>query len=317
MWRRVLGADTDATAVDFDWYESFIDQRLSGEINARGKLVPVDKRKPVRIRTVETDVLWLVWVYYWGARFKERRQDKRRLLPTGLVNLKELRQSVDNWPEVENVRRPVSTATRYEKVRAVAAQVTMETYVNGKRKRVPSYLREILDLAHHTGRRLSAILNLRHGDYCPDAEDEQGRELPYGAVTWRGEFDKQGKEWVSALNKEAQAAIQRIRKARPGVGEAPLFPSRDDPMQPLCRHVADNWLRKAEKLARLESQDGTLWHGYRRGWATARQHFPPTMTAHTGGWKSPETMQKCYQQTGLADQLQVVTAPVEVREKQA
>jgi integrase len=176
---------------------------------------------------------------------------------------------------------------------------------------------EILDLAFHTGRRLSAILNLRHSDYNPQVEDEQGRKLLYGAVTWRGEFDKQGKEWVSALNQQAQAAIQRIRRDRPGMGDALMFPSRDDPMKPLNRHVADTWLRKAEALAELESQQWTLWHGYRRGWATARQHLPATMTAHTGGWRSPATMQKCYQQTGLAEQLQVVTDPAEVWEREA
>ena len=68
MWLRVLGAETDATAVDLDWFEDFVTRRTSGAIDARGKQVPERERKPVRPRTVEADAHWLVWVFYWGAR---------------------------------------------------------------------------------------------------------------------------------------------------------------------------------------------------------------------------------------------------------
>ena len=93
-----------------------------------------------------------------------------------------------------------------------------------------------------------------------------------------------------------------------------MFPSKDDPMKPLASRVASSWLLKAEKLAGVPKQDGTLWHGYRRGWATARKDMPAVDVAASGGWKSVATMQKSYMDTGLADQLRVVTAPVEVRE---
>ena len=96
-----------------------------------------------------------------------------------------------------------------------------------------------------------------------------------------------------------------------------MFPSRDDRTKPITRHVADSWLRKAEKLAKLETQEGSLWHAYRRGWATARKHLSPIDTAHVGGWSKPATMQRVYQQATMRDMLEVVTSPAQVREKNA
>lgn len=234
------------------------------------------------------------------------------------MTLKGLRQAVSGWPDgTRNVRRPVTTAARYAKVRATAEHVMMTAYVDGKRKRVRSYLPELLDLAMYTGRRLSSILNLRYADYDPDAEDEHGQHLPHGALTWRAEHDKQGRASVSALNKGAQDAVERLRQIRPGIGDAPMFPSRDNPMRPLSRHVADSWLRKADKLAKVAPQDGTLWHGYRRSWATARMHLPPALVAAAGGWASSRTMEKCYQHATLSGMLEVVQHDAEVREKNA
>jgi hypothetical protein len=38
------------------------------------------------------------------------------------------------------------------------------------------------------------------------------------------------------------------------------------------RYLPDRWLRKAEKEAGLEPQTGSLWHAFRRKWATERKH---------------------------------------------
>jgi hypothetical protein len=42
----------------------------------------------------------------------------------------------------------------------------------------------------------------------------------------------------------------------------------------MTRHLADKWLREAEGLAGLEPLRGSLWHAYRRKWATERKHLP-------------------------------------------
>ncbi len=64
-------------------------------------------------------------------------------------------------PEEKNPRRPVASDDRYEAVKALSEQVTLE--VVGRRK-VRSYLRELLEIAHGTGRRISAICALRYED---------------------------------------------------------------------------------------------------------------------------------------------------------
>ncbi len=127
-----------------------------------------------------------------------------------------------------------------------------------------------------------------------------------------------GKEWVVPLNKNAQAAILRILRERPGIGGAPMFASRDDPGEAITRHVADSWMRKAEKLAELEHLKQGCWHPLRRGWATRKKpHANQVDVAHAGGWASPTTMQKCYQQADMSGMLLVVTDGAEIREKQA
>lgn len=49
-----------------------------------------------------------------------------------------------------------------------------------------------------------------------------------------------------------------------GIGDAPLFPSREERAKPGGRHVADRWLRKAKERAELEPHDRSLWHAYRQ-----------------------------------------------------
>ena len=97
-----------------------------------------------------------------------------------------------------------------------------------------------------------------------------------------------------------------------------MFPSRDDPTKPITRHVAHSWMVKAEALAELEHLEQGCWHPYRRGWATRKKPLPNQVdVAHAGGWSSPVTMQKCYQQADMAGMLIAVTDDAELRERQA
>ena len=111
-----------------------------------------------------------------------------------------------------------------------------------------------------------------------------------------------------------RAAVDRIRAERPGIGSAPLFPSRDDPQKPISRHVADAWLRKAEATANLEPQTGRLWHAYRRKWATERKHLPDVDVAAAGGWKTVQTLQTAYQQADAETMFRVVMEAGELRD---
>ena len=87
--------------------------------------------------------------------------------------------------------------------------------------------------------------------------------------------------------------------------------------KPVTRHLADKWLRKAEKLADLEPQKGSLWYAYRRKWAVERKHMPDVDVAEAGGWKSLEALRTSYQQPDEETMLRVVLGAGELRERKA
>lgn len=60
-----------------------------------------------------------------------------------------------------------------------------------------------------------------------------------------------------------------------------------------------------------------VWHPYRRKWATARKHHPLKDVATAGGWKSEETLLRCYQQADEATMLNVVMNGAELRQRKA
>ncbi len=177
----------------------------------------------------------------------------------------------------------------------------------GKAPEQRSYLSEILDIIYGSGRRLSAVCGLKY-------EDLRLQEPPHGAIRWPADTDKMGREAVVPVSPVVRAAIDRVFRERPGIGPEPLFPSRDDLRKPVSRHVVDAWLRKAEKLTRLEPQEGSLWHAYRRGWATARKTLPVQDVAAAGGWKSHVVVRDIYTQADAETILDVVLHVGEVRE---
>ncbi len=60
--------------------------------------------------------------------------------------------------------------------------------------------------------------------------------------------------------------------------------------------------------------DGSLWHAYRRLWASARKDLPDVDVAQAGGWASLEALKRAYQQPDDATMLRVVMHRVELRE---
>ena len=115
MWTRILGAEKDPHAVTLREWESFQDRRLSGEIDARGRVAK--KPKTVRPRSVEADCAWLGWVFNWATNWRTER---------GYLMRENLVRGFDR-PKEENPRRPVASQDRFEKVRAVSDRVMMET----------------------------------------------------------------------------------------------------------------------------------------------------------------------------------------------
>jgi hypothetical protein len=82
----------------------------------------------------------------------------------------------------------------------------------------------------------------------------------------------------------------------------------------LTIHLASRWLREAEELAELDPQEETLWHAFRRKWATERKHIPDVDVAKAGGWQTLECLKTAYQQADQGTMLQVVLEAGELRE---
>jgi hypothetical protein len=59
---------------------------------------------------------------------------------------------------------------------------------------------------------------------------------------------------------------------------------------------------------------GSLWHSYRRGWATARKDLPISDVALAGGWTDATTLLRCYQQPDDATLLRVMSEPRKILE---
>lgn len=303
LFTRFLGAEKDPAAISRREWDVFVEARSTGEIDARGRREghPEYRGEEVRARTVAADLVFLEAVLNWAT---EWRTDAGFLLSENPVKGFER-------PQEKNPRRPVASDARVAAIRKVAGDVTMRVTWGGECRTVRSHLPALFDLAVETGRRLSAIRQLQYGDLLLESG-------PHGAIRWRADTDKEGRASTAPLAKRARTALDRhIRRLRgldvAGIGEAPIFPAPRDPSEPVDRHRCDRWLRKAETLAELESQDGSLWHAYRRRWATVRKHLPPADVAKVGGWAGPETMQKAYQRADRDTMLRVVTDGGELR----
>jgi integrase len=300
MWTRILGADKDPHTVTLQEWEAFIDARMSGRIDPRGN--PRKDPKPIRARAVEIDCKWLRTAFAWAAKWR---------LPSGQYLMREDPTRGYEAPRERNPRRPVATQDRYEAIRAKAEQHTFEIRRNGKRERTRSYLPELMDIVNGTGRRISAVLSLRFDDL----RLERTKKTPHGAIRWPADTDKMGVERTAPIGPEVRAALDRILRDRPGVGRVPLFPAPGgDPMEPMSRRLASAWLVEAEKMAGVEPQKGSLWHAYRRKWATERKHLPDVDVAAAGGWESLDALKQSYQQADDETMLQVVLSAGQLRE---
>lgn len=299
LWTRVLGPSKDPHRVTLREWEAFIADRVAGAIDARGTPVKKKDRKPVRARSAEADCKWLRWVFNWAVKWQAS---------SGEYLMRENPVRGYDIPQEKNPRRPVASQDRFEAVRAVSDQITMEVSWFDKRRTVRSHLSELLDIVNGTGRRLSAVCQLRY-------EDLRLGDGPHGAIRWPADTDKGGRETIVPIGPSVRRAVDRLLSERPGIGSAPLFPAPGDPKVPVSRHLASKWLRKAERLAGLEPQKGSLWHAYRRKWATERKHLPDIDVAAAGGWKSLGALKQSYQQADQETMLQVVLGAGELREQ--
>lgn len=298
MWSRWLGGKTDPHRVSRHAWESFQDARISGAIDGRGNRIAVQKaRRTVRASTVAADLKWLKYVFAWAVTWEDGGDYLMRSNPVRGYAI----------PTEKNPRRPVASNDRYLAIRAKRDEVKNKLRKKGVTIKPRSYLSELLDIANGTGRRLSAICQIRFEDL------RLNDGTPYGSIRWPADTDKIGRETTVPIGPGVRRALDRIQKERPGIAGY-LFPSPKDSEKPVSRHLADRWLREAEKLAGLEPQTGSLWHAFRRKWATERKHLPDVDVAAAGGWADTQALKKCYQHADQETMLHVVLDAGELRE---
>ncbi|MDQ3516538.1 MAG: hypothetical protein M3403_07185 [Gemmatimonadota bacterium] len=84
---------------------------------------------------------------------------------------------------------------------------------------------------------------------------------------------------------------------------------------PRRREVVQKALAQAERHAGLAKLDGSLWHAYRRKWASERKHLPLVDVAAAGGWKDTKTLVSCYQHADRDTMLAVMSESRKVTDK--
>jgi len=129
-------------------------------------------------------------------------------------------------------------------------------------------------------------------------------------VSWRAESDKKGYDWTVPMPADFFDAVRGFQREI-GAIAGHVFAASDGIMD---RHTFEKGLRSAEKKARLPKLDGSLWHAYRRKWATERKHLPLKDVARAGGWKDVNSLLG-YQQADDASVLAVTSSTLKLRER--
>ena len=266
-----FGADCDVCDLTANDQKAFVQKRIAGGID----LGDDRKTPPVRMRSARADMELLRSMLKWAVN--ARREDGRRFLDVNpLQDVKLPRR--DSHP-----RRPVASPERYEKTLSAIRESSSSCDVHERAKWLRLEL--ALVIAEATGRRLGSIRQLRWEDI----------DLTARTIRWRAEADKKRMEWVIKIPEDFASQLRAFRVKLGGGFGGLLFPSYRDPSVPVRRDVFDRWLRSAETKAKLPKLDGSLWHAYRRAWATARKDLPLKDVAAAGGWTDAGTLLRCYQ----------------------
>ncbi|HYO45429.1 MAG TPA: tyrosine-type recombinase/integrase [Gemmatimonadota bacterium] len=89
---------------------------------------------------------------------------------------------------------------------------------------------------------------------------------------------------------------------------------RQNRSRPMDRHLADRWMRQAEKLAGIPHQEGGLWHAYRRKAATELKHAPDKDVMELLGWKDLRSLKSAYQHADPETMLVALESRRQLRE---
>lgn len=300
LFIRVFGRDFDPSTLDAAKWAPYQADRRDGVIDGRGRRVKPSQRKPLTSRALQKDLMFLKAAFKLATFTKNGSSELmvKSPIPGG-------KDCPFNPPEKHQPVQVAASRERIQAVREVAGQVKSMELQGGKWVRATSQFSEFFDVICETGRRLSAVRQLRRSDLR--LEEIPGK-APYGAIVWPSETDKMGLQRVSPMSPACRDAIDRVLARRPLIGGAYLFPSPKDSSVPIRKERLREWLKRAEALAGLEPHPRTLWHAYRRSYVTRKteEGFSDAAIAMAAGYKDANTMKACYQVMGGQAILDVV-----------
>jgi integrase len=281
-----FGSGFDVRRLNAKELADFTKRRLPGGIvYGKGRDGKDLKTGAVRQTSVHADLALLRRMIRW-ATTQRLSNGQRRLDFNPLDGLR--------FDRERNPRRAVASIERFKATREAVQRLEAESENDEDRLRWRR-LDMALFLAEATGRRQGSIVGLRWEDF----------DFAKGTVLWRAEHDKKGKEWLVPMPLPFMEEMKQFRQRFSAVA-GPLFPGVRKPEQPMPAELLTQWLAKVEAKAGLPKLAGSMWHAYRRKFATERMHHPLRAVADAGGWKDVGTLLTCYQQTDEATLLAVM-----------
>jgi integrase len=286
-----FGPECDVRGLTEQDQLAFTQKRLAGGIVCSEKRTT----SAVRARSVEVELQLLHTMLRWATTVRVRG-GHRLLEQHPLAGVKR--------PRERNPKRPVATWERFEATRAKIQELGAGAKTDASRRKWLK-LELALVLAEATGRRLGSIRQLQWEDFDYNAS----------RIRWRAEADKKGVASIVPIPEALRDEIRSFQVKLGGGFGGLMFPSHSDPSRSLTRDSFGHWLREAEQLAELEKLDGSLWHAYRRAWATSRKDLSVKDVAAVGGWKDIQTLVNCYQQADDDTMRHVMAHPRKISER--
>jgi integrase len=283
-----FGADFLVDDLSKDRQRAYESARLAGGI-VLGKNDETDK---TRARSPELDMSVLHTMLQWATTVRLPNRDFL-LQRNPLQGVKRIRE--------KNKKQPVATWERYEATVAAMQKLRAESESDEERMRWVR-LELALFLAERTGKRVGSIRHLRWEDF----------DHARGVLSWRAESDKKGYDWSVPMPSEFFETVRGFQRDIGAIAGYVFAANSADGI--MDRHTFEKGLRTAEKRARLAKLDGSLWHAYRRKWATERKHLPLKDVARAGGWKDVNSLLG-YQQADDASVLVVTSSTLKLRER--
>ena len=281
-----FGTDFRVDDLSKDRQRAYESARLAGGI----VLGEDDATEKTRARSPELDMSVLHTMLQWATTV--RLPNREFLLQRNpLQGVKRIRE--------KNKKQPVATWERYEATIAAMQKLRTESESDDDRSRWVR-MEFALFLAERTGKRVGSIRHLRWEDF----------DYARGIVSWRAESDKKGYDWQVPMPSDF---FETVRGFQGDIGAIAGYVFAADGII-MDRHTFEKGLRSAEKKAKLPKLDGSLWHAYRRKWATERKHLPLKDVARAGGWKDVNSLLG-YQQADDASVLIVTSSTLKLRER--